>query len=784
MTLTFFHNRSRAAAASCTGALFLALLLLAGCSGIKSVPQGDYLYTGGDIKVTSPYPETDTKAAEAELADAIRPKPNTSFLGMRPKLAIYSAMGGNKETKGIKNWIKTRLGEPPVLLSEAYPARVRSQMINRLYNIGYFQPELAHTVDSTSKRKMAQVHYTATVGKQYTIQQIQYPQGQDSLAIRIRATEPQSLLKVNNPYNLETLIAERIRIDAALKEQGYFFFDEGYLIFHVDSTQQNKVNIYVRIKEDAPDKALIPYKYNQVSVFSDYSIGDSLGSASLPPVQFEDYLYYPDEKTFKAKAILNAVFIKNDDYYSRRRHLQTINRLMDLGTFKFAEVRFEPLDSVGTNGLLNADILLTQAKKKSVRPEVQMVTKSNGYAGPGININFRNRNALRGAELLMLNLVASFENQTSGTAERPAGLTSYEFGADAEMQIPRIISPFDIRISNSMYQPRTRFMAGFRFIDRREYFQQNSFNFEYGYSWKQRATTEIQINPVQVMFARLVDSTEAFSRILRDRPFLARSFDQQFIIGGNYRFTYNTQGIQGRKHQFYISPGIDLSGGLWGLFFRAKNGRPADPEDPNTLAGQAISQYVKTDLETRYYFNITDKLVLATRLIGGVGIPYGNSTVLPYIKQYGIGGPNSIRAFPARGIGPGVYEPTRNLNTDDPVAQSFSFFDQTGDIRIEGNAEFRFPLLDPYLKGAVFVDAGNVWLINEDPDRPGAKFSGNFMSQLAVGAGAGVRVDVQFFVLRFDLAFPLRDPNYPNNDRPKSGLFGSGVLNLAIGYPF
>ncbi|MFB9863476.1 translocation and assembly module lipoprotein TamL [Rufibacter immobilis] len=761
----------------------MLLATLAGCSSTKSVPSGDYLYIGGDIKVNSTAPETDTKALETELAASIRPQPNISFLGMRPKLWIYNAMGGNRERKGVANWIKTRLGEPPVLLSEAHPDRVQGQMINRAYNNGYFSPTLEHSLDTTSKRKMARVHYTATVGKQYTIQQIQFPQGNDSLSIAIRETEPQSLLKVNDPYKLETMIAERLRVDEILKEKGFFFFDEDYLVYHVDSTQNNKVSIYIRVKDTTPPKALIPYRYQQVSVYTDYSLNDTLGDTQ-PPVQFKDYKYYPDEETFKARTILNAVFIENGDLYSRKRHLQTVNRLMDLGTFKFAEVRFTPRDSAGLDGRLNADILLTQAKKKSVRAEVQMVQKSNGYTGPGITVSFRNRNAFRGAELLMLNLVGSFETLVSGDSTRTSGLTSYEVGADAELHIPRIISPFNIRISNSMYQPRTRFMLGFRFIDRREFFQQNSFNFEYGYSWRQRATTEININPVQVQYSKLLNATPEFLEQLEERPFLARAFDQQLIIGGNYRFVYNTQGIPGRKHQFYISPGFDGSGGLWGLFYRVKNKRPADPENPNQFRGQTLSQYVKLDLETRYYFNITDKLVLATRLLGGYGLPYGNSTVLPYIKQYGIGGPNSIRAFPARSIGPGVYNPTQTLNGENPVAQSFTYFDQTGDIRIEGNAEFRFPLLDPYLKGAVFVDAGNIWLVNEDPSRPGGKFSGNFMSQLAIGAGAGVRVDVQFFVIRVDLAYPLRDPTYPNGDRPSSGLFGTGVLNLAIGYPF
>jgi len=330
------------------------------------------------------------------------------------------------------------------------------------------------------------------------------------------------------------------------------------------------------------------------------------------------------------------------------------------------------------------------------------------------------------------------------------------------------------RLPNSDFQPRTTLGAGVRAVTRASYFTQYFFSLNYGYTFKTKITNEQEIRPIDITYVSFTPTALFDTVILRERPFLRSAFQQQFILASSYRYTYNQQVLEQRRQQIYFSGQIEGSGNVAQGIVSSLGGTK-NANGRYTIGGKEYSQYLKLDLELREYFRLSQNPAKGNRIVArlqaGVGLPYGNSDVLPYPKQYGIGGPNSIRAFAARGIGPGTYRPVstqENLN---------SFYDQVGDLRLEGNLEYRQDLV-PYLKGAVFVDAGNIWLANDDPSRPGGKFSaGTFLQQLAVGAGVGLRVDVQFFVIRFDLAFPLRAPY----GTPESS---SGRFNLAIGYPF
>jgi outer membrane protein assembly factor BamA len=757
-------------------AALTALLLAAGCSGTKFIPEGSYLYTGSSVKVQSAAPIPNEAALTTELTSVIAPKPNAAIplLGARPKLYFWHM--GEGKTKGLGKWLADKYGEKPVLLSEVDTQKVKSLMANRLNNNGYFKPVVHSKVQK--KDRTATVDYLAQVGKPYLIKQIQYPERDTLLDRAIRATQAGSLLKVGDPYNLQTLINERIRIDGELKNQGYYYFTPDYLLFQVDSTLDNQANIYVKVKGTIPKRAAQPYVLNRVSLNTDYSLSDT-ASQGRPPFMYQGYRYYPDEKVFKAKAITNATFLYPDSLYRRRRADQTLSRLMSLGTFKFVDIRFRPARNQPDSaeyGHLNAFVRMTQVPKKSLRGEVGLVSKSNGFVGPGFKVQFRNRSALRGAEQLLVNVTGAFENQTR-TGTNAIGLTSYELGVDAQLIVPRLITPpFDIRLRNSDFQPRTSFGAGYKYVQRLEAFKQDAFSLNYGYTWKTNITNEHDLRPIDLQYLRLGGVSDTFQALLDKNAFLANSFRQQFILGSSYRYTYNQQALEQRRNQIYFSGGIEVSGNaaylLSNLTGQSKETNP-DGTEAYTLIGQQFSQYSKVDLEVRNYFrtssNPTSGNKIATRVLIGAGLPYLNSRVLPYLKQYGIGGPNSVRAYAARGIGPGIYRP----NTD----RSTSFYDQVGDLRFEANAEYRQDLF-PYVKGALFVDAGNIWLLNEDVDRPGGKFEpSKFLNQLAIGAGAGIRIDVQFFVIRFDAAMPVRAPYGTPDDRTVR-------LNIAIGYPF
>ena len=752
------------------------LALSAACSGTKYIPEGSKLYTGSSVKVQSEAPVPNESALTTELESVIAPKPNASILGMRPKLYFWSL--GEGKTKGLGKWLADKYGEKPVLLSEVDTQRVKNLMVNRLNNNGYFKPVVHSKVQE--KGQTATVDYLAQVGKPYLIKAISYPERDTLLDRAIRATQVASLLKVGDPYNLQTLINERIRIDGVLKNQGYYYFAPDYILFQVDSTLDNQVNVYLKVKGSIPKRAAQPYVLNRVSLNTDYSLSDT-ASAGHQPIIYNKYRYFPDEKMFKAKAITNATFLYPDSVYRRRRADQTLSRLMSLGTFKFVDIRFRPARNVPDSaeyGHLNAIVRMTQVPKKSLRAEVLLVSKSNGFVGPGFRIQFRNRSALRGAEQLLVNVTGSFENQTR-TGTNAIGLTSYELGADAQLIVPRLITPpFDIRLRNSDFQPRTTFGAGYKYVQRLDAFRQDVFSLNYGYTWKTKITNEQEFRPIDIQYVRLANTSNTFKALLDSNAFLANSFRQQFILGSSYRYTYNQQVLEQRRNQIYFSGGLELSGNLAYLLSNL-TGQTQETNPDNTraytLAGQQFSQYTKVDLEFRNYFRIsadpTSGNKIATRLLIGAGLPYQNSTVLPYLKQYGIGGPNSVRAYAARGIGPGTYRP-RNASE-----LQTNFYDQVGDLRFEANAEYRQDLF-PYVKGALFVDAGNIWLVNEDTNRPGGKFEpSKFLNQLAIGAGAGIRIDVQFFVIRFDAAMPLRAPyGTPDDKAPR--------LNIAIGYPF
>ena len=763
------------------------LLLLASCSGLKFVPDGERLYTGSKVSVKPPAGEkkvNNQAALQTELQSLLRPKPNAAILGLRPKLYFWHLGVGKK--KGLGKILADKFGEAPVLLSQVKIAATRDLMTNRLHNNGFFHGSTSYEVKKQAKT--AQVDYTAMPGAVYRLTEVNFPPRDTLIDAAIRATRGKTLLKAGDAYNLNTLVAERVRIDAALKEQGYFYFAPDYLLFQVDSTLGNRATVDLRTKPTAPLRALQPYWLDVVKLNTNYVLTDT---TTRPPIRYKGYQYFPDEEVFKAQAITRATFLYPDSLYRRRRRDQTLSRLMSLGTFRFVEIRFHPAaagdtavikpatNSLTVRSRLDADVLLTQLKKKSLRAEVQLVTKTNGFTGPGVNVSFRNRSALRGGEQLLVNAIGSFETQT-GAGGKALGLTSTEIGLNAQLLIPRLVVPdlplLDVHLPNSDFQPRTSLQAGYKNISRTNFFTQDLFNGSYGYSFKTKITNEQQITPIDIQYVRLANTTAPFDSLLVRKAYLANAFRQQFILASSYRYTYNEQVLEQRRQQIYFSGGVEFSGNVANLL-ASTAGLSKNSRDRYTIAGQEFSQYTKLDLELREYYRLSADASKGNRLVGrllvGAGLPYGNSagTGMPYLKQYGVGGPNSVRAFAARSVGPGTYRPTTNSEN------RTSFYDQVGDLRLEGNIEYRQDLF-PYVKGALFMDAGNIWLVNKDPERPGGEFRpGTFLNQLAVGAGAGIRIDVQFFVIRFDYAFQLSTPS----GAPPSK---AGRLNLAIGYPF
>jgi outer membrane protein assembly factor BamA len=500
-------------------------------------------------------------------------------------------------------------------------------------------------------------------------------------------------------------------------------------------------------------------------------------------VSVGDCRYIDIDKKFGPDVICRSVFFRKGAAYSRKDHELTLSRLTNLGVFKFVNIRFVEADSAGIPRL-EPHIYLTPLPTKNIRFELQGASKSNNLAGPVFNSSFRNRNLFGGAELFTLSFEAGFEVPIGGGQ---SGTNSYEIATRGELELPKFATPFTLENVSSLFVPRTRIVLGVSLLNRLQYYQLFSVDASFGYNWKQSINKEHSLSPLSITFAHLANTTQKFNDLLSTNPLLKKSFEQQFIIGQVYSFTYNDQLEKGHKNHLYFKGNVDLSGNLLQLAQSLFIKRKATPDDPYQFFGTTYSEYCKFDIDLRHYFNTVDQRAsIASRLIAGIGIAYGNSATMPYVKEFYIGGSNSVRAFGARALGPGSYR------IPDSVGAK-SFIDQAGDIKLEVNTEYRFPIVS-IVRGALFVDAGNIWLLRDDPDRPGGTFSAKtFLDEIAVGTGFGLRLDLSYFVLRFDLAFPLRVPYLPQGERWVTNKinFGSAswrksnlALNVAIGYPY
>ena len=626
-------------------------------------------------------------------------------------------------------------------------------------------------------------------GARYLISKVDFPEDSTVINSEIQNIKDKTFLKVGNHFDLDVIKAERERINEHLKNRGFYYFSPDNIIVQADSTVQKepKVELFVKLKKNTPQLSKEPFTINKTIVFADYNIADlKLGKYGIPyktdSVKAYNDLYIIDpENKFKPKIFDRTLYFEKGDLYNRTDHNLSLNRLISLGVFKFVKNEFVVSDSL--NHQFDAYYLLTPRPFQSLRLETLGKTNSANYTGGEVNLNWTNRNFFRGAEQVKASVYGAFDVQVGGPKDAN---NIIRFGANAQLSIPRIVAPFKFR-SSSAYVPRTNFNIGYEYLSRTELYTLHNFNTSFGYLWKENERKEHDLKVLDVSLVAPQNITDKYQEQIDGNPLkgipanpsLQRVVDKQLTFGPAYSFTY-TNTMLPKKNTFYYKGSVDIAGTIAGLV----TGADAKADKQKELFNIPFSQYAKMEHDFRYYRKVNSKSSIATRAILGIGLPYGNSIHMPYTKQFFVGGSNSIRAFRARTLGPGSYDPrTQNATF---------FFDQSGDIKLELNAEYRANIYK-FLNVAAFADAGNVWLVNEDPTRPGGKFSKEFTKEIAVGAGVGLRLDFSILILRLDLAMPLRIPYGEESERWTLDRinFGSGawrkdnlILNIAIGYPF
>ncbi|MDV7697590.1 BamA/TamA family outer membrane protein [Chryseobacterium soli] len=752
------------------------------CSNTRFLKEGQMLYTGAEVKIENDtISKKEKKELQAALEENLTPKPNSTILGLRPKLYFYNITSEPKKDKGFKYWLKYKLGEKPVLLGDVDREFNKDIIQNYSENRGYFNAQA--TYDTISKNKKAKVIYTVRPGAQYLISNVKFQQDSTLVNQEIQNLKNKTLLKNGKPFDLDVIKAERDRIDNGLKEKGFYYFHSDNIIVQADSTvsKNHKVELNVKLKDNTPELATEQFSIDKVIVFPNYNIQDvkkgkykiPMDTDSLAQYAYDDIYVIDPEHKFKPKIFDRALYFKKGDLYNRTNHNLSLNRLISLGVFKFVKNEFIVSDSLQHK--FDSYYLLTPRQVQSLRLEALGRTNSASYAGSELNLNWTHRNFFRGAEQFKAAVFGAFDVQMGGQSDAK---NMYRAGANVQLSIPRIVAPFRFH-SSSAFVPRTNITLGYEFQNRTQYYTLNNFTASFGYVWKENVRKEHDLKVIDITLVSPANVTDLFRQETLGNPAQQRIVDKQLIFGPTYSYTY-TNTMEPRTNTFYYKGTLDLAGNITGLV----TGANVKKDKQKNIFGVPFSQYAKIENDIRFYHKFSEKTNFASRLIAGVAYPYGNSDQIPFSRQFFVGGSNSIRAFRARTLGPGSFDPRT-------LPQGFAF-DQAGDIKLEMNAEYRANLYK-FLNVAAFVDAGNVWLINDVEGRTGGTFSKDFLSEVAVGAGVGLRLDFSILVLRLDLAMPVRVPYYEKGDRWTFDRINFGdrswrkdnlVLNIAIGYPF
>lgn len=751
--------------------------MLYSCSVSKYIPEGEMLYTGAELSLQMADSIQNIAATRQELQSLLKPKPNATFLGMRSSL--YFHYKAQKEKPGfIYKWLNKKFGEEPVYFSKVNPKRMEDLMLNRLDNKGFFYSSTEHDIDST--KQFVSVRYKAVLPRPYSMETYELKKEPSKIYETIRKTLPATPIEPGNHFDLALLKLERKRIDKELKSKGYYNFNPDFLIFEADTNQykNRKFDLLLRLKKEVPKKSKMPYVINSITVYPNNTITE--GTVQTERTRIKDINFVQDSAFFKPERLASYILLEEGQLYNPEASRLTSNRLTSIGSYKYANIQYRETDTIvkkDSTGLLDVDIFLSPLTKKSLRAEVQAISQSNGFSGPGVALTYSNRNVFNSGETINIRGEFSYGIQLGGVN---AGLNSIVGGLNAELVIPTLLPFSPDRFKHTV--PKTTISLGADFFNRSQLYTLSSINTSFGYAFNANKFVFHDLKPISINFTNLSNTTPEFEDILEQNPFLRASLEQQFIVGLIYSFTYNELIEKNKKGPLFFSTSLDLAGNTLGLL----DGRDG------TVFGLKYAQYAKADIDFRYYRRWGKGSAIVSRMYAGIGLPYGNSNTMPFSKQFFSGGPYSIRAFQTRSLGPGSFNPA-DINS--------AYFDQSGNFKLESNIEYRFPIKS-YFKGAFFIDAGNIWLTKKidlatDESEKGitfndelfekGKFDSDWLSEVAVGLGFGLRLDIQNFVIRLDVASPMRVPFLPKGERNKVPFFendNTTVFNFAIGYPF
>ncbi len=754
--------------------------LLTSCNVTKDLKEKEYLVSKTSIKFKNPEDIRNEKKLKTELNQVIKPQPNSGFLKLG--LKIYQIGEKSKKEKGFKKWMQKNFGEAPAFYDDVTQSRNRLRMKRLLKDNGFFRSDIE--VDTLVKGKKIEMTYHVLTNGQYKINQIYLPSDTTAIGSLIKRNQKKTLLKEGAFYSETALANERIRLSEIASREGYLEFNENFIYYFIDTLAGTlTTDIYMRVKPPTDAPTHRRYRIGKTVIHSNYDLSNPDLAKKQDTIQIKPDMVILENDQLVEHRILDRMILQNQgDIVSQQLQNVSVSHLLDLGIFKFVNLKYERItDSL--HPIVNRNFYLTPAFNQNVSGNLELNNRTGRFYGIAASSSYRHKNIFKKA--------ITFNSSISGGLETQIGndlgfINTLELNVEASLSAPRFILPFKIKPNSGLFIPQTTLKVGNDFQRRVSLFSINSTNLKLGYQWKETAEKQHQLYPISISRVNVLDKTQDFEDLINANPRLENSFKNLFIGGLDYTYIYTNQSADIKKDYWFFKGNLRTSGNLTHLAAKTFN-FPQNADGKYKLLSLPYAQFTSLEIDIRGYKRI-NKHTLATRFSPAVGFSYGNSDVLPYIEQFFVGGANSLRAFRLRGVGPGGFVSATSSGT----GVERQFLDQTGDVKLEMSSEYRFGIFQ-YFKGAFFVDAGNVWLLNNATQSNQEFRFDTFWKEITVGAGIGLRLDIELIVLRLDVATPLRKPFMDEGFQWTFDQFDFGnsswrsenlIFNLAIGYPF
>jgi outer membrane protein assembly factor BamA len=763
----------------------ILILLLNACSPARHVPQGEKLLANTNIN------SDNTSIESEELESTMKQKPNRRMFGFfRFHLTMYNMIHPLKEKENWRSKIANIIGEPPVIYDSTLIQKSASTLKYLLNYKGFYNAEVNTIIKH--KERSVKVTYEVKTGKPIIINEINFDILDPNIYDILVEDSINSLLNVGNNLDIDVLEDERTRLIRVMKSKGYYDFSINNIHFYADTNTNKleaKLSIAIRKSFDAEtvheNTPFTKYKIKEIFVFTHFNpvqnlaLGDQYINNILSEEIIDGYHFkYLNKHQIKPAIFFQSNFIKPGDYYNIDNVERTRRHLSSLKQFRLISINMveDTLVKNAQDKFLNCYIYLTPLKKQSYTIELEG-TNTSGNFGGGSAITYNNRNLFKGAENLSVKGALSLQTMRDTREIDKRFLNTLETSGEVKLYLPKLwpVNLFDKNVDFiKNHNPKTQVSISTSYLKRPDFARLlNNANIGYHFTSGKRSQYTHTFSPMEFYQVKLTDTIDGFSDNFNE--YIKKSYEDQFISVISYDFIYSGQNINKLKSFAYLWYNIESAGNILEGIYELSNAEPIDGSF--RVFGLDFSQFIKTDIDFRYYTVFNKSHSLVYRGYFGIGIPYGNSkdSGLPFIKKYFTGGANDIRAFQVRMVGPGAYS-------------SESILNNVADMKLLFNIEYRFDIMK-YLEGALFVDAGNIWNIGKKSEQPGTDFAFNrFYKEMAIGTGLGIRFDITFIILRFDFGIPLYDPSLPEHDRWLKTFsplqWNDLTFNFGIGYPF